>query len=297
VLDLMKALRKLHDDGRPLPYDVLTLWHNSFDDIVSSGGAGLATAIQTATFNADQGDAAAIAASVRQGRQLRQDADALAINMNSGFDDLIAFKTGARKLKVSKNLTFRVLGPRQSEIEALEATWDEYLKDKGLAANDPDAGGAVAAEFLDTSVANLASLVVVAESGGKKMLLTGDARGDHILASLKQARLIKRGTFAVDIFKLPHHGSDRNGGVSLFKAVPAEHYIVSADGKHGNPDVGTFEELFTARPTGSYDIWLTNPVPDAIEFIESHKPDAVTIHTRATSDLSIKVELLNPIEW
>ena len=39
VLKLTEALRKDQDAKRPLPFDILTLWHNSFDDLVGSAGA------------------------------------------------------------------------------------------------------------------------------------------------------------------------------------------------------------------------------------------------------------------
>lgn len=45
-----------------------------------------------------------------------------------------------------------------------------------------------ATSYVDQSVENLSSIVVVAESGTKtrkRMLLTGDARGDDILEGLK----------------------------------------------------------------------------------------------------------------
>ena len=42
------------------------------------------------------------------------------------------------------------------------------------------------------------------------MLLTGDARGDDVLAGLREAGLLRRSPLHVDVLKLPHHGSDRN---------------------------------------------------------------------------------------
>ena len=55
-----------------------------------------------------------------------------------------------------------------------------------------------------------------------------------------------RGTLHVDLFKLPHHGSDRNVTKTFFKTVTADEYIVSANGKDGNPDYSTLSWLITA---------------------------------------------------
>jgi hypothetical protein len=45
-------------------------------------------------------------------------------------------------------------------------------------------------------VPNLSSIVVLFESQGKRILPTGDGRGDHTLAGVKAAKLLKKGSFA-----------------------------------------------------------------------------------------------------
>ena len=200
VLDLTKALRDLQDRHVTLPYDILTLWHNSFDDIAGHAGGGASVALRAAALASKApSDAAAIVASVPQGRQLRLDADRLGINMNSGFDDLIRFDAdeGLKALKISPGLTFKALGPRQAELDELEEKWDKDVKaflKKKKKKKKPGAGGgseasltpselqALAAEFVDDSVHNLSSLVVLAEFGEKRILLTGDAKAREDLA-------------------------------------------------------------------------------------------------------------------
>jgi len=49
------------------------------------------------------------------------------------------------------------------------------------------------AAYVDKSVPNLSSLVVLAKAGGKTMLLTGDARGDKILEGLELVGALKKG--------------------------------------------------------------------------------------------------------
>ena len=304
VRDMMKKLRDMKEGSQALPYDVLTLWHNSFDDITTNVGASVAAAILSAKLKPNT-DAAAVAAGVPEGRQLRMDADALAINMNSGFDDLIHFDSTAKPLKISKELKFTVLGPRKAELDALEGKWNDFLEAQKKKKKKAGGGSsltaadvqALAAAFVDISIPNLASVVVVAESAGKKILLTGDARGDFIKKSLEDANLIKNGTAPVDIFKVPHHGSDRNNGPALFAAVPATHYVISADGKNGNPDDGMLKDLFKARPKGPYHIWLTNPVPKAVKFIKDNAPAKVELHLPKKKDEPLKVELANKITW
>ncbi|HEX7777910.1 MAG TPA: hypothetical protein VF424_01660, partial [Vicinamibacterales bacterium] len=156
---------------------------------------------------------------------------------------------------------------------------------------------ALAAEFVDDSVHNLSSLVVLAEFGEKRILLTGDARGDFILESLRQANLIKNGRFTVDILKVPHHGSIHNVAKSFFETIIADHYVFSANGRDGNPDPPTFDLLFGARKTGQYHLWLTNNVAKSVTRIKNKKPSSVKLHVREADKLSVKIELGSPITW
>jgi beta-lactamase superfamily II metal-dependent hydrolase len=310
LLEFTKTLRDKQDAGGTLPFDILTLWHNSFDDLAGTVSASLPEAHKHLKKASKNPDAAAIVASVAQGRQLRLDADALGLNMNSGFDDLIQFDQAAVKnLNMGGGLRFTVLGPRKAEITTLQKKWDADVKKllaRAKKTKGAKGGGSeliaadlqrLAAAFIDKSIHNLSSLVVLAESGGKRILLTGDARGDFILESLQEAQLLAAGTIALDVFKLPHHGSNRNAAPELFKAISADHYVISADGKYGNPDMDTLDMIFKARPTGTYHIWLTNDIKSAVTYINKNKPAGVTLHVPPPADLSVRIELDSPIAW
>jgi len=104
---------------------------------------------------------------------------------------------------------------------------------------------------------------VLAEAEGKRILLTGDARGDKILEGLEHAGVLKpKGTLHVDVLKMPHHGSDRNVAPAFFERIIADHYVFSGDGEHGNPERETLEMLRQARGDASYTIHLTYPIDD-----------------------------------
>jgi hypothetical protein len=294
VLDFSTELRQDADAKKTLPFNILTLWHNSFDDIIAKLGQSAGEVLKARFKGKQTADAAAIVAGVKQGRQLRLDADALAINMNSGFDDLIQFDKSAKALKMGAGLTFTVLGPRKAELDALESKWQRDLK---TILKKHKTTEAAAAEFLDESVHNLSSVIVLAEFDGQRMLLTGDARGDFILDSLREAGLLTGGHIDVDILKMPHHGSRRNVSVDFFKAVRARHYVASANGRDDNPDPPTFTDLFKARPKGPYDIWLTNDVAPAVKVIKAKKPAGVTLHLPKKAGDPLRIELASAIKW
>jgi hypothetical protein len=122
-------------------------------------------------------------------------------------------------------------------------------------------------------VFNLSSIVVVAEAGGKSILLTGDARGDDILDGLEAEGLLKKGgTVHFDVLKLPHHGSERNVETDFFRQVTADHYVISADGRDGNPEVATLQMISDARKdSDDFTVHLTNSERRLVKFFEAEK--------------------------
>ena len=96
----------------------------------------------------------------------------------------------------------------------------------------------------------------------------------------------------LDILKMPHHGSDRNMTEKFLKAFPADHYIVSADGKHGNPDPNTIKAIVEVRGKDKYKIHFTNKVgklPQLMKKLSEGKKFQFAF--RDTKDPSIVVEL------
>jgi hypothetical protein len=273
---------------------VASLWHNSFDDLLKTRPTELTAQLGAASFGAGAGDparggdaasilagigrsaesgdvdaeteeqahAALVLASIPQGRQLRDDAEVLQWRPNHKFGGrLILAAVGAKPVTLGKALKITVIGPMQPELEALQAAHDKWLRER--ATDKKKEAAAALAAYLDTSVPNLSSIVVMAEQDGKKMLLTGDARGDKILAGMELVGLLKKGgKMHVDILKVPHHGSDNNLEPDFFERVTADHYVFSGDGEHGNPERGTFEMLVEARGEDGYKVHLTYPLDE-----------------------------------
>jgi hypothetical protein len=155
-----------------------------------------------------------------------------------------------------EGVNIRIVGPLQAEIDALQKEFDTYIQKKGLAAE------VVLAAYADTRVPNLSSIVCVMEHGGKRILFTGDARGDKILNGLEQADQLLDGVLRIDVLKMPHHGSYRNVNPDFFEKIIAKDYIFSGNGDNGNPDRKTCEMLFAARVNDAYDLVLTYTVKE-----------------------------------
>ena len=282
VLDLTSHLADLDKEKKRKPWKIDTVWHNAFDDIVGNVEP-LSTALGAAVAPVAAGGAvpprlgldrysALVMASVAQGQQLRNDARALKLPINRPWKGLVSAPgKGTRKATFEDGLTFTIVGPLEAQVEALRKDWDKKLAAMKKKKSTAEAQ-AIAAAFVDKSVYNLSSIAVLATRGKRTMLLTGDARGDFLLDGLRAAKLLKNDALHVDLLKVPHHGSDRNVDEDFFRRIMADHYVISADGRHDNPDPKMLGMLTRARGADEYTIHLTNRVPAAEKFFKADRP-------------------------
>jgi hypothetical protein len=280
ILELTGEMVEAKDKKQPLPFRIRRVWHNSFHNLIEVSESDLQASIQAsfgAASTSDMAlsrspnlsiDAAKILVSVGQGINFRDHVRKLDLPLNISFtQEFVMQNEGSPEdvQKIDEGLKLTVIGPRKPELIALRKQHKKFLEDKAKKETSPESAFAA---FSDKSVPNLASIVVIAEQNGKTMLLTGDARGDHILAGLRTANLLTGSKpFAVDVLKVPHHGSDNNVTKEFFELVTAKHYVFSGNGQHGNPERATFEMLFEARralPDGGSPIHLhfTYPIDE-----------------------------------
>jgi hypothetical protein len=249
VLDLVKECVDARDSSDDPLCDIKRVWHNSFGGLL--GPEVEKAALEVGPDAVPGADTSAVISSVGQGAELQDASRRLDAEMNAGKDLVSAPAKGALQIKID-DIVFTVVAPGQKALDNLRKLWAKDLK------KAKDKAAAVSA-YLDTTVPNLSSIVVHVEHGGKTMLLTGDARGDLVIEGLKGAGLLDaKGELEVDLLKIPHHGSDRNVATDFFRKVRAKHYVVSADGKHGNPESATLLMIQEARGDKGYTVHLTN---------------------------------------
>lgn len=265
VLDLTDELIDARENMRTPFVELREAWHNSFSDMVASGdlssGAVQAAAASVASAFGelsrpafDPREARLVLSGVAQGRRLRLDLRLLSIPQNTGFQGGTVLRDAADDVWEMGGLRLEVVGPTGAQLDDLREVWRKHL-DKVLSG---DRASVASATEMDRSVSNLASIVILAAVENKKVLFTGDARGDMILSWLEEAGHLSPGeTIRVDIMKVPHHGSDRNVTPEFFERVRADHYVVSGNGGHGNPEPATLKMLFEARPSLDYQIHMT----------------------------------------
>jgi hypothetical protein len=264
VLDLLADLERRREDGEEPFCRIRTLWHNSFERLHGGRRAAAQSAVVGAALGgvAPRGlnaTAAAVVASVRQGAALRDAAERLNIPLNQGAaDDLVrAPATKVRRIAVAPGLTFTILGPRDEQLLKLDEEW------RAAEGRHPGNPRAQAADYLNRTVPNLSSIVVLVEAArGRsrpfRVLLTGDAGGDHILESLDATKLGRGGRFHVDLLKVQHHGSNHSVTQDFFERVTADKYVISGNGRHDIPHRDTLEWLSAARSGKRYELFMTN---------------------------------------
>nr|MBA3430351.1 MBL fold metallo-hydrolase [Actinomycetota bacterium] len=203
VQDLLKDV----DSGKLPSVEIQRLWFNSFDDLAASDSGFVAASTRNSAATLTRlgrigARSRPVVTSVKQGRSVATLAARLGLAGNQPFRGLVQAPARRRRtVRIDSHLELTIIGPNQTRLDQLQEDW--------VATEAGARKSSAALAYLDDSIANLSSIVVLARSGTKTMLLTGDARGDDILAGLCSAGLLKN-RMKVHLFKLPHHGSDRN---------------------------------------------------------------------------------------
>ncbi len=305
VLDLFRDLSDRQDDGVAPYCRIRTLWHNSFQQVhgqtparfESSAVAASLEGRPVAGLDAFTG---AIVASIPQGNQLRGYATKLAVPVNQGVTGplVLAPEQGRLRMDVADGLRFTILAPHRAQLDRLQAEW---IKAKSAHPADP---AAQAADYLNNTVPNMSSIVILVEAeiapGEKKgMLLTGDARGDVILDALEAAGLSQNGRSHFDLLKVQHHASSHSTTQDFFERVTADRYVISGNGKMGNPHPDALRWLSKGRRGQPFEACLTNRTGvgdlgamfDAFLAEEARSEPTHVYRFRQDPDLSIAVDL------
>lgn len=267
VLDLLQDIRNAYQQARTVPVTVGSLWHNSFASLAGAGEVSDDPALQAAvaalaarpllagpSAASLPGEAMAVtASSIAQGQELDVLARGTGIDVNPDFRAAGGYARAGAGV-VLAGMTLTVLAPNDEALGRLARLW----RARAVPAADSDsAARALAAVLDDRSVPNLSSIVLLAEFGGRRALLAGDARGDHILEAVNPLAPAG-GPFHVDLFKIGHHGSRHSNSAALFEAVTADHYVISGNGEHGNPHPDTLQALFDTARGRPISVYLTN---------------------------------------
>ena len=257
------------------------LWHNTFSQTIGPDAKARFDRVMehTESLRAVTVQSDRMNRSIAQGDKLTRRAIALGLPINPshrfGPKRMITADESTEPIPL-ENLTLRVVGPTQANLEELKEDWAAWLKKQEERVLTRDLQAAEeAARSLDDSVPNLSSIMLLAEADGRTLLLTGDGRSDHLIQGLEQAdRLDRDGRLHVDVLKVPHHGSARNVSKAFFRTITADTYVLCADGRHDNPDLSTLTWMVEAahEQDRHIDIFATNETNSTRQLIEDYPP-------------------------
>jgi hypothetical protein len=268
----------------PRPPEIKAIWHNSFheqlnmnrgeieDALASAAPASIALGNGPLSHGGDL--FSRLATSMYEAAQVsRRIGDGqLGIPLNPQFGGKLVMRRESTAPIELGDLKMTVLGPTPKRLKDLRDKWNKWLRStKGKktirklqrrAAEDEsdlvsgDLGAFLA--FIDlgpvvgdrdtVTEENVASLTIMVEEEGKKILLTGDARDDHIVDDLiETGHADADGHIHVDVLKIQHHGSENNFSSGFGRCVTADHYVFCGNGKHENPDIEVVRRVIDSR--------------------------------------------------
>jgi hypothetical protein len=275
VLDLLAVIERDRANGRP-PLRVDDLWHNGFAEAIDTPDGRITLGLEVLLDAAGQANVAMPDGSldlfgIAEGARLHRSAARLAIPINRAFGGgPISPDYLADPVRTLGEAKITVVGPTRANLEELQREWLLWLESHAHAVFDPTQEAFANA---DRSIPNLSSIVLHVAEGTRSLLLTGDARGDHILQGLAASGLLTE-RLHVNTLKVQHHGSDRNATYEFFRKVTADRYVVSANGRYGNPDHATLRWIIESAQVSDreIEIFVTNHAPALDEIRRTHPP-------------------------
>jgi beta-lactamase superfamily II metal-dependent hydrolase len=259
---LLSEVRRRLEDGRRLHIDLLVVTHVDNDHI---GGVlelleqfpdGLT--VNEVWFNAYRHLLPADRLGADQGERLSAVLDQLVsrgkLKWNAAFDGgpvAIPDSGELPRFKRKHGLTLTPLSPDRAQLAALEKVWKVVVKQEEGESDEkeeqedllgrrdpwpPDIAKLAKMSFKpDKKEANGSSIALIAEYGGKRLLLAGDAFPARIVASLDRFNADER--LKLDAYKLSHHGSKKSNSSELLRRVACSQYLISSNGSYfGHPD-------------------------------------------------------------
>ena len=238
--------------GAPLPVDVLVCTHIDADHV---GGAiellaHDAVAVQDVWFNGLE--QLLSIRGVKQGDEFTALIPPDSRNRVTQGRPLVVPDDGPLKMfQLADGPVCTLLSPDSAGLDALLALWQKHPKrDAGRSGVDDlieffdesegaEPGDRSTVRFgKDRSVPNGSSIAFLLESGGRCVLLSGDAHAPVLQRSIE--RLLENRRLArlpVDLFKLSHHSSRNNVTAELLELVDVGAFLVCTSGNDDHPDV------------------------------------------------------------
>jgi beta-lactamase superfamily II metal-dependent hydrolase len=196
----------------------------------------------------------------------------------------VSLEATAAPVHLAGGLSLTLLSPSDRDLAALEPHWRRAIEAAGLVPGSPGPGRdaapeqvacgapdveALAAEPLveDPSPADASSIAFIAEHGGKRVLLAGDARPGRLEKALRALGASEGRPLRVDCMKLSHHGAKSATSTALLSLVDCTRFAFSSDGSGaGHPDPQTIARILMHDPVRPKELVFNGRTPSALRW-------------------------------
>lgn len=281
------------------PPVISAIWHNSFHDQLQDNAKPIEEALAASApiLSAAEVEAvrnagrqqAGLVTSIRDAIRVsrRVSPKQLKVPLNAAADGKLLMRRSGQVPIDLGQFRITILGPTKGHLKKLRDDWNTWLEKaegkkavetlrKAARADETALGAsdfhrlfavmALQAEAFgnpgSVTPPNLASLTLLVEEGGKSILLTGDARWDQIIDGLEATGRLQAGqSLALDVVKVPHHGSEHNVvETTLLDRVVGKHYVFCGNGHSFNPEVEVVELMAKHRlkAPGKFKFWFNS---------------------------------------
>jgi hypothetical protein len=155
-------------------------------------------------------------------------------------------------------LKLTLLSPTPEKLDEMRPVWEDEVRIAGMKAGLPpeqavprgftsmgtiDVDTLAASAFQDDHTEpNGTSIALLAEFAGKRILLSADAHGDVLTASIRT--LADGGKLKLDAFKIAHHGSAHNLSREMLELIDCKRFLISTNGSYFNhPDTSAMSRI------------------------------------------------------
>jgi beta-lactamase superfamily II metal-dependent hydrolase len=253
--DHIEGLLAMIEDEPYIPVD--EVWFNGFEQLstVRAQGPG-------------QGDKFSAALKSRR----------IEINARFGHSAIVVPDLGGLSaVQLPGGLNITVISPDRRRLDDLQTSWSKWRDreaEEAVVAKAPKVSElevfgrkpmpeiidveklAAGIEHVDDEVPNGSSIAFVAEFGGKRVLFGADAHPDLILANIERVKA-RMPDFAIDLYKVSHHGSIGNTTRALAEALDCGRFVISSNGaRHGHPDPEAIAKLVKHGKSGPKELFF-----------------------------------------
>lgn len=190
-----------------------------------------------------------------------------------------------------KRVSFQMLSPSKGKLEKLLKEWKKKAPESLLDTSRKDDYKKTLKKLIEEDVFeedkdpyNGSSIAFILKDDVKNYLFLGDSHPTEIVTMLEKLGYNKDNRLKVELFKLSHHGSQKNTSIELLDLVETSNYIISTNGDlHTHPDKATIARIVGSNPNAR--IYFNYPKLISKLILEEDRADFPTVEFLGTESL------------